>query len=192
MHTHTYLGQTLRHEHPGGDQPHGYYGHEEDKGGPAYGAGTYERLGKATAGSGGVARVEVTRTGARTERTRYYTLGLLPASERGRAVLVVQNNYTGHAESYALPNGMRLVAVGTEPEPGELCNACGRLLGPAANPESTAGLAAGFTAQELDALVTSAVELWEQADDDVDLNEGQQAVLSKARTAVYEDWGVTP
>ena len=140
MHTHTYLGQTLRHDHPGGDQPHGYFGHEEDKGGPAYGAGTYERLGKATAGSGGVARVEVTRTGARTERTRYYTLGLLPASERGRAVLVVQNNYTGHAESYALPNGMRLVAVGTEPEPGELCNACGQLLGPDALADALAGV----------------------------------------------------
>lgn len=42
MHTHTYLGQTLRHDHPGGGQPHAYYGHEEDKGGPAFGAGTYE------------------------------------------------------------------------------------------------------------------------------------------------------
>jgi hypothetical protein len=42
-HTHTYQGQTLRHDHPGGDQPHGYYGHPEDNvNSPEFGAGTYE------------------------------------------------------------------------------------------------------------------------------------------------------
>ena len=29
-HTHTREGQTLRHAHDGGSQPHGYYGHAED------------------------------------------------------------------------------------------------------------------------------------------------------------------
>jgi hypothetical protein len=42
MHTHTYQRQTLRHDHPGGDKPHGYYGHPEDAGSPAFGEGTYE------------------------------------------------------------------------------------------------------------------------------------------------------
>ena len=42
MHTHTYSGQTLKHDHPGGDQPHGYYGHPEDNvNSPEFGAGTY-------------------------------------------------------------------------------------------------------------------------------------------------------
>ena len=30
MHEHHYSGQTLRHDHEGGDMPHGYYGHPED------------------------------------------------------------------------------------------------------------------------------------------------------------------
>jgi hypothetical protein len=29
-HTHSHQGQSLRHSHPGGDEPHGYYGHPED------------------------------------------------------------------------------------------------------------------------------------------------------------------
>jgi hypothetical protein len=158
MHTHTYQRQTLRHDHPGGDRPHGYYGHEEDKGSPAYGEGTYEpgetrttsladalaevdrekgggfaadgtakrrlvrtlfdlaeavrahQAAQPAAGADCVTRMEVTRTGARSERTRWFTLALLPGE---RAVLVVQNNYTGHAESYALPKGVRLVPVET-------------------------------------------------------------------------------
>lgn len=44
MHQHTYQGQTLKHEHDGGNRPHGYYGHEEDKGSPDFGAGTYQYL----------------------------------------------------------------------------------------------------------------------------------------------------
>lgn len=46
MHTHTYSGQTLKHEHDGDDQEHGYFGHTEDEGSPDFGAGTYEYLGK--------------------------------------------------------------------------------------------------------------------------------------------------
>jgi len=30
-HEHNYQGQTLRHAHPGGREPHGYYGHPEDR-----------------------------------------------------------------------------------------------------------------------------------------------------------------
>ncbi len=29
-HEHRYSGQTLRHSHDGGDQPHGYFQHAED------------------------------------------------------------------------------------------------------------------------------------------------------------------
>jgi len=50
MHRHTYSGQTLRHDHEGGDQPHGYFGHPEDNvNSPDFGAGTYEL---ASTGSG--------------------------------------------------------------------------------------------------------------------------------------------
>jgi hypothetical protein len=31
-HEHNYDGQTLRHSHPGGREPHGYFGHPEDGG----------------------------------------------------------------------------------------------------------------------------------------------------------------
>lgn len=106
-HRHEFANQALVHEHAGDDQPHGYYGHDEDKGSPSYGQGTYQYLGT---GTGPSAQVEVTRTGARTDRTRYFTLKLL-AGESGRTVLVVQNNYTGHAESYALPAGNELVTA---------------------------------------------------------------------------------
>jgi hypothetical protein len=30
MHTHKYQGQTLRHDHPGSELPHGYFEHAED------------------------------------------------------------------------------------------------------------------------------------------------------------------
>jgi hypothetical protein len=30
MHTHTYQGQTLKHDHPGGEYEHGYFEHPED------------------------------------------------------------------------------------------------------------------------------------------------------------------
>lgn len=30
MHEHKHEGQTLRHDHPGGEQPHGYFEHPED------------------------------------------------------------------------------------------------------------------------------------------------------------------
>ena len=30
LHEHAWAGQVLRHSHPGGGQPHGYYGHPED------------------------------------------------------------------------------------------------------------------------------------------------------------------
>ena len=30
MHEHKFQGQALRHEHPGGQLPHGYFGHAED------------------------------------------------------------------------------------------------------------------------------------------------------------------
>ena len=32
LHTHRYQGQSLQHDHPQGDQPHGYFGHREDSG----------------------------------------------------------------------------------------------------------------------------------------------------------------
>lgn len=32
VHRHTYLGQSLRHSHPDGRVPHGYFGHPEDGG----------------------------------------------------------------------------------------------------------------------------------------------------------------
>ena len=30
LHTHRYSGMVLEHDHPRGDQPHGYFGHPED------------------------------------------------------------------------------------------------------------------------------------------------------------------
>lgn len=32
LHTHRYSGQSLQHDHPQGDRPHGYFGHREDSG----------------------------------------------------------------------------------------------------------------------------------------------------------------
>lgn len=154
MHEHTYMTQRLRHEHPGGTEPHGYFGHEEDKGGPAYGAGTYEYLG--------------------------------PVDPDFKAPLADALADVDRVQNEKWPaRGAELSALRNLAEQVRL-----HLM---KRPEHAAGLAAGFTAHELDALVTSAAEMWEHTDAAVDyLNAGQQAVLDKARTVVYEDWGVTP
>ena len=44
MHEHHYSGQTLRHDHEGGDMPHGYYGHPEDYAAGDPVPGTYRNL----------------------------------------------------------------------------------------------------------------------------------------------------
>lgn len=153
MHTHTYLGQTLRHDHEGGDQPHAYYGHEEDGGGPAFGAGTYEYLGPVDPDF------------------------KAPLADVDRAQAEVMHNWSRSADEAELV-ALRGLAERVREHLTKY-------------PET--GLYTDFTGTELDALVTTAVEMWEHTDAAVDyLNAGQQDVLDKARTVVYEDWGVTP